>query len=320
MKTMILSCIAIALAMFFTVGQLPQVDDKVYGYGYYDDVLKYDVDGKDNFVILWDTDYDYEYIYTDAPYGTEIETVIMGSKYYTYIDTSGVEAGYIPIYLSAVTFEGYWIEIEIYDYYGYGSFPTLPNVTSLPPSTSQAPPSASMTDPVWTTTDAEPSMTVTTTPCYTTTGIPSSTTTTGCPSYNDTPVSTTVTKATTHNTSASMTGGATTSVPTDSVTSSETTSKYYPIIDNMAVGSVKVCNQYGDLNDDNMINLTDLTILSLYLLGDCELTESELYAANVEQYEDDSSDPDIADLAKLKQYILKQNVILGPEEIIIIYR
>lgn len=315
MKTMILSCIAIALAMFFTVGQLPQVDDKVYGYGYYDDVLKYDVDGKDNFVILWDTDYDYEYIYTDAPYGTEIETVIMGSKYYTYIDTSGVEVGYDPIYLSAVTFEGYWIEIEIYDYYGYNSYPLSPPSTSSPPATSQAPPSASMTDPVWTTTDSETSTTVATT--YYTTGAPSATTTLGYP--NDAPTATTtVTKAT----SASMTGVATTttSVPTDSVTSSETTSKYYPIIDNMAVGSVKVCNQYGDLNDDNMINLTDLTILSLYLLGDCELTESELYAANVEQYEDDSSDPDIADLAKLKQYILKQNVILGPEEIIIIYR
>lgn len=309
MKTMILSCIAIALAMFFTVGQLPQVDDKVYGYGYYDDVLKYGVDGKDNFVILWDTDYDYEYIYTDAPYGTEIETVIMGSKYYTYIDTSGVEVGYDPIYLSAVTFEGYWIEIEIYDYYGYKSYPLSP------PATSQAPPSASMTDPVWTTTDSETSTTVATT--YYTTGAPSATTTPGYP--NDAPTATTtVTKAT----SASMTGVATTttSVPTDSVTSSETTSKYYPILGNMAVGSVKVCNQYGDLNDDNMINLTDLTILSLYLLGDCELTESELYAANVEQYEDDSSDPDIADLAKLKQYILKQNVILGPEEIIIIYR
>lgn len=157
MKTMILSCIAIALAMFFTVGQLPQVDDKVYGYGYYDDVLKYDVDGKDNFVILWDTNYDYEYIYTDAPYGTEIETVIMGSKYYTYIDTSGVEVGYDPIYLSAVTFEGYWIEIEIYDYYGYNSYPLSP------PATSQAPPSASMTDPVWTTTDSETSTTVATT-------------------------------------------------------------------------------------------------------------------------------------------------------------
>lgn len=316
MKTMILSCIAIALAMFFTVGQLPQVDDKVYGYGYYDDVLTYNVKGKDNFVILWDTNYDYEYIYTDAPYGTEIQTVIMGSKYYTYIDTSGVEIGYDPIYLSAVTFEGYWIEIEIYNYYGYNSYPLSP------PATSQAPPSA---------TDPAPSMTVTN-PCYTTgtpvttTNIPASTTTTWRPSCgdpnDDPPASTTVTKATTHNTSVSMSGAATTttSVPSDSVTSFETTSKYYPILDNMAVGSVKVCNQYGDLNDDNMINLTDLTILSLYLLGDCELNESELYAANVEQYEDDSSAPDIADLAKLKQYILKQNVILGPEEIIIIYR
>lgn len=317
MKTMILSCIAIALAMFFTVGQLPQVDDKVYGYGYYDDVLKYGVDGKDNFVILWDTDYDYEYIYTDAPYGTEIETVIMGSKYYTYIDTSGVEVGYDPIYLSAVTFEGYWIEIEIYNYYGYNSYPLSPPSTSSPPATSQAPPSASMTDPVWTTTDSETSTTVATT--YYTTGAPSATTTPGYP--NDAPTATTtVTKAT----SASMSGGATTSVPSDSVISSETTSKYYPIIDNMAVGSVKVCNQYGDLNDDNMVDLTDLTILSLYLLHDCELNDAELYAANVQQGElCEDDEPNLADLAKLKQYVLKQDVILGPEDIInadLIYR
>lgn len=317
MKTMILSCIAIALAMFFTVGQLPQVDDKVYGYGYYDDILKYDVDGKDNFVILWDTDYDYEYIYTDAPYGTEIETVIMGSKYYTYIDTSGVEEGYDPIYLSAVTFEGYWIEIEIYDYYGYKSYPLSPPSTSSPPATSQAPPSASMTDPVWTTTDSATSTTVATT--YYTTGATSATTTLGYP--NDAPTATTtVTKAT----SASMSGGATTSVPSDSVISSETTSKYYPIIDNMVVGSVKVCNQYGDLNDDNMVDLTDLTILSLYLLHDCELNDAELYAANVQQGElCEDDEPNLADLAKLKQYVLKQDVILGPEDIInadLIYR
>lgn len=64
---------------------------------------------------------------------------------------------------------------------------------------------------------------------------------------------------------------------------------------------------YGDLNDDKNVDLTDLTTLSLALLKDVTLTEKQKLCADV-QYDGEIN---LADLAKFKQYISKDDVVLG---------
>ncbi|MBR6599238.1 MAG: dockerin type I repeat-containing protein, partial [Oscillospiraceae bacterium] len=65
--------------------------------------------------------------------------------------------------------------------------------------------------------------------------------------------------------------------------------------------------KYGDINADNVVDLTDLTYLSLYLLNDKTFDDAQLERADV-LYD---SSVDIADLAYLKQYISKDDVVLG---------
>ncbi len=65
--------------------------------------------------------------------------------------------------------------------------------------------------------------------------------------------------------------------------------------------------QYGDINGDKKIDLTDLTLLSQYLLGDITFTTEEKAAADV-IYDKDVS---INDLSYLRQYVMKDNVTLG---------
>lgn len=67
-------------------------------------------------------------------------------------------------------------------------------------------------------------------------------------------------------------------------------------------------NLYGDLNADGVADLTDLTLLSLHLLGDATLKDE------VVKYADVNADDNVnlADLAHFKQYVCQDNVILGP--------
>lgn len=58
----------------------------------------------------------------------------------------------------------------------------------------------------------------------------------------------------------------------------------------------------GDVNHDTFIDITDLTELSLYLLGDRTLTEDKLMLADV----DFDEKVTLADLAKLQQYLSKK--------------
>ncbi len=67
-------------------------------------------------------------------------------------------------------------------------------------------------------------------------------------------------------------------------------------------------NPYGDLNADGVADLTDLTLLSLHLLGDATLKDEAVKYADVNA--DDNVD--LADLAHFKQYVCQDNVILGP--------
>ena len=59
---------------------------------------------------------------------------------------------------------------------------------------------------------------------------------------------------------------------------------------------------FGDLNSDQTIDVTDLTELSLALLGDKELTEDQQKAADI----DGDGSVTLADLARLQQFLSKK--------------
>jgi len=66
---------------------------------------------------------------------------------------------------------------------------------------------------------------------------------------------------------------------------------------------------YGDLDDSGIIDVTDLSMLSLYLIGDMSLDERQLKAADVTA----AGKPDITSLARLRQYLSNPGKIkLGP--------
>ena len=66
---------------------------------------------------------------------------------------------------------------------------------------------------------------------------------------------------------------------------------------------------YGDFDGNGKVDITDLTLLSLYLLNDMTFNSSQKKAADV----NGNGDLNLADLAHLKQYIMKDAVHLGPE-------
>ncbi len=59
---------------------------------------------------------------------------------------------------------------------------------------------------------------------------------------------------------------------------------------------------YGDLNDDKVVDISDLTLLSLGLIGDVNFTD---YMKSVADFDDDGA-VTIADLARLRQYLSKK--------------
>lgn len=68
-------------------------------------------------------------------------------------------------------------------------------------------------------------------------------------------------------------------------------------------GVVSVCasDNYicGDINGDSVIDLTDLSELSLALLGDKSLTDEQIKAADINE----NGKADLTDLARMKQYV-----------------
>lgn len=66
---------------------------------------------------------------------------------------------------------------------------------------------------------------------------------------------------------------------------------------------------YGDLDGNKVVEMTDLTKLSLYLLGDTDLTDEQYKAADVTY----DGNVGLADLSFLKQYIMMEKVVLGPQ-------
>lgn len=63
----------------------------------------------------------------------------------------------------------------------------------------------------------------------------------------------------------------------------------------------------GDINNNNSVDLTDLTELSLYLIGDKTFNDFEIFTADT----NGDNEVNLADLAHLKQYIMSKDVKLG---------
>ncbi|MBE6842359.1 MAG: hypothetical protein E7510_05965 [Ruminococcus sp.] len=82
----------------------------------------------------------------------------------------------------------------------------------------------------------------------------------------------------------------------------------YPIF-KWQLDSLNKQNPYiiGDINNDSAQDVTDLTYISLYLLGDVEFDDLQKDAADVNA----DGCIDIADLAHYKQFVSKDNVVLG---------
>jgi len=57
----------------------------------------------------------------------------------------------------------------------------------------------------------------------------------------------------------------------------------------------------GDINSDGKVDLTDLSELSLAIIGDRTLTEKQIEAADINE----NGEADLPDLARLKQYLSK---------------
>lgn len=104
-----------------------------------------------------------------------------------------------------------------------------------------------------------------------------------------TPVTTTVTTVTTPITTTTP---ATTPKPVETTPSSNNSEK----------------DIYGDVNLDGIIDLSDLTALSQYLLKDIALEGLGLKAADVNA----DNDVNVSDLALLKQFVMNDKVTLGP--------
>ncbi|MBE6853155.1 MAG: glycoside hydrolase [Ruminococcus sp.] len=68
--------------------------------------------------------------------------------------------------------------------------------------------------------------------------------------------------------------------------------------------------KYGDINADGVVDLMDLSVLSLHLLEGTELSEAALEAADTEY----NGKVNIADLSRLRQYISKKTSVLGPKK------
>ena len=76
---------------------------------------------------------------------------------------------------------------------------------------------------------------------------------------------------------------------------------YTSPVENTSKESFSDCMK-GDATGDGIVDISDITMLSLYLLGDNSLDENQQKAADI----DDNDKVDLADLARLMQYISKK--------------
>ncbi len=300
LKKTAIFCSLLFTLCFVANNTLSVKNDKCLAFEHYNDgeANYIDMDGEDYCVVRWEPGNEYQSIDISGPDGLFAYTVISGGQYYTFIDTSKIseDDSNEDICLFAYTEYDEQITVIIFNYCTDDSSPA-------------GPPSSSST--------------VTTTPHYTTSPYPSYTCT-SAPIWTTGTISTTAPSATypsatTSRTFATTSGSSDTTI-SDSDSTDSTTSFITPIssvtspsgLPDILFGSVVIANEYGDVNSDGMVDISDLTRLSLFLMGECELTPAEYFAANVEFNGRDSA-PNLADLAKLKQFICKEKIILGPD-------
>lgn len=107
-----------------------------------------------------------------------------------------------------------------------------------------------------------------------------------------------------------------TTTPTTTTTASQSTTTSKPVVTTTVSKTTTTTPAkddkiiYGDLDGNEKADLSDLTSLSLYLLGDLKLDGTALKCADV----NGDGDVNISDLAHFKQYISKDAVVLGPQK------
>ena len=79
---------------------------------------------------------------------------------------------------------------------------------------------------------------------------------------------------------------------------------------NIGTAAIKAENEiiYGDLNSDGKVDVSDLSLLSLYLIGDKDLDSDELKEAADTEYDHVVN---LGDLARLRMYLSKKTDIIG---------
>ena len=265
--------------------------------------------------VQWDSDYRYSQVVSMNNSEVDITTIFCGNLCYTYINT------YKCDYDSVTELRAY---IGTDEYISLFVHVIRRDLTDLSITTT--------TKTTYTTTSACASQTTTSAvseiPTQTTTRI-STAVTTKCsekPISGNTDITTTKyipiseTKQTSTFTSNTLEPSSSSAVET-SVTDSEYipvtksgTSNSNGIENEFYYGSVMSANEYGDVNSDGKVDISDLTRLSVALLGDIKLTAAERFAADV--IPSPYSIPDLADMVTLKQFIMKENVTFGPKYIV----
>ena len=102
----------------------------------------------------------------------------------------------------------------------------------------------------------------------------------------------------------------TTSAPVTTVNEALVTTVSSPAVTEVSVTTSSAPVQklvYGDIDGSGEIDLSDLTLLSMYLLKDAELDAAALEAADVHN----DGSVDVSDIALLKQFVMNDNVKLG---------
>ena len=66
----------------------------------------------------------------------------------------------------------------------------------------------------------------------------------------------------------------------------------------------------GDVNGDGKVDVTDLSVLAIYLADGVGIADSNMKAADV----DGSGKVNLGDLARLRQYLSKIIEVLGPKK------
>ncbi|MDO5560493.1 MAG: hypothetical protein Q4F95_12995 [Oscillospiraceae bacterium] len=233
---------------------------------------------------------------------------VLGSEntYYTQIQTSYTQydrLAEIRAYFSATEYKSIYIMIK-----------GLPQATTSVPKV--------------TTTTAAPvydTSTTTSSTCPCTTITPEATTSSACSSV---PAATSGDMSTTSSTRANDATTTSAEGPGVSVETSTSATKASTDPDDAATetssigytfydSSAYLFTRFGDVDLDGTVDMKDLTVLSMYLIGDIkELNPASRFAADV--IPSANITPDIADLAHLKQYLMKENVTLGVTDIIYI--